>query len=102
MPSLSRALFTAREQRVHPGTDTKVLTGWNGLMLRSFAEAARVLGRADYLRVAQRNAAFVLEQMWREGRLLRTYKDGRAHLAAVLEDYAFYADGLQALLLGQR
>jgi uncharacterized protein len=91
------ALYAARAGRVWPGRDEKMLVSWNGLMLRSFAEAARVLGRADYLRVAQRNAAFVLEQMWREGRLLRTYKDGRAHLAAVLEDYAFYADGLLAL-----
>ncbi len=91
------ALYAAREGRVHPGRDEKTLVSWNGLMLRSFAEAARVLGRADYRAVAQRNAAFVLGRMRDGARLLRTYKNGRAHLAAVLEDYAFYADGLLAL-----
>ncbi|HUS15466.1 MAG TPA: thioredoxin domain-containing protein, partial [Chloroflexia bacterium] len=92
-----RTLYDLRERRVHPGRDEKVLVSWNGLMLRSFAEAARVLDRADYRQVAQRNATFILEHMRDGDRLLRTYKDGRAHLAGVLEDYAFYADGLLAL-----
>ncbi len=90
-------LLAARAARVPPGRDEKVLVSWNGLMLRAFAEAARALDRADYLTIARRNAGFVLTQMQQDGRLLRTYKDGRAHLAAVLEDYAFYADGLLAL-----
>lgn len=90
-------LFAAREQRVKPGRDEKVLTSWNGLMLRSFAEAARYLGREDYLSVATRNAEFLLSQMRADGRLLRTYKDGRAHIKGYLEDYAFLADGLLAL-----
>ena len=91
------ALFAAREQRVRPARDEKILTAWNGLMLRSFAEAARHLQRADYLQVAQRNAAFLLRELSRDGRLLRTYKDGRAHLNGYLEDYLFLADGLLAL-----
>jgi uncharacterized protein len=91
------ALFQLREARVHPGRDEKILTAWNGLMLRSFAEAARYLERADYLRIAARNAAFLLASLVRDGRLLRTYKDGRAHLNGYLEDYAFLADGLLAL-----
>ncbi len=91
------ALFMARELRTKPARDEKILTSWNGLMLRSFAEAARYLGRADYLQVAEQNAHFLLSTMYPHGRLLRTYKDGRAHLNGYLEDYAYLADGLLAL-----
>jgi len=66
-------------------------------MLRSFAEAARYLDRPDFLQVATNNAEFLLRELYREGRLLRTYKDGRARLNGYLEDYAFLADGLLAL-----
>lgn len=90
-------LFAIREQRVKPGRDEKILTSWNGLMLHSFAEAARYLKRPDYLQVAIKNATFLLSQLRQDGRLLRTYKDGRAHLNGYLEDYAFLADGLLAL-----
>ena len=90
-------LFKAREQRVKPGRDEKILTSWNGLMLRSFVEAARHLDRADYLQVATRNAGFLLRELRREGRVLRTYKDGRGRLNGYLEDYAFLAGGLLAL-----
>jgi uncharacterized protein YyaL (SSP411 family) len=90
-------LFKVREQRVKPGRDEKVLTSWNGLMLRSFAEAARYLSRPDYLQVAINNAEFLLSELRSDGRLLRTYKDGRAHLNGYLEDYTFLADGLLAL-----
>src|SRR5437764_3613830 len=94
----SRArLFTVREQRVKPGRDEKILTSWNGLMLRSFAEAARYLDRPDYQQVAINNATFLLQHLRKDGRLLRTYKDGRARLNGYLEDYAFLADGLLAL-----
>ncbi len=94
----SRAqLFQAREKRVKPGRDEKILTSWNGLMLRSFAEAGRYLERLDYIQVATKNAEFLLRELRKDGRLLRTYKDGRAHLNGFLEDYAFLADGLLAL-----
>jgi uncharacterized protein YyaL (SSP411 family) len=92
-----QTLFAAREQRVKPGRDEKILTAWNGLMLRSVAEAARYLERDDYLQVARRNAEFLLTTMRQDGRLLRTAKDGRAHIKGYLEDYAFLADGLLAL-----
>lgn len=90
-------LFKAREQRVKPARDEKILTSWNGLMLRSFAEAARHLGRRDYLQVAINNAGFLLSELRRDGRMLRTYKDGRGRLNGYLEDYTFLADGLLAL-----
>ncbi len=90
-------LFKLREERVKPGRDEKILTSWNGLMLRSFAEAARFLDRPDYLQVAANSAEFLLRELYRDGRLLRTYKEGRARLKGYLEDYAFLADGLLAL-----
>src|SRR5207248_1874018 len=90
-------LFKRREERVKPGRDEKILTSWNGLMLRSFAEAARYLDRPDYQQVAINNATFLLQHLRKDGRLLRTYKDGRARLNGYLEDYAFLADGLLTL-----
>jgi uncharacterized protein len=92
-----RILFEAREKRVKPHRDEKMLTSWNGLVLRSFAEAARVLDREDYLDVATSNANFLLTHLKRGGRLLRTHKGGESKLNAYLEDYAFLADALLAL-----
>jgi uncharacterized protein len=90
-------LFDAREKRVKPARDEKILTAWNGLMLTSFAEAAAILQRPDYLAVAKKNAQFVLDNLRRDGLLLRTYKDGQAKLNAYLEDYAFFIAGLVTL-----
>ncbi len=91
-------LLQARERRVKPARDEKILTGWNGLMLAAFAEAARVLKGEDYLNVAKRNAEFLLEQVRDpSGRLKRSYKDGQARLNGYLEDYANLAEGLLAL-----
>ncbi len=92
------ALYQARERRIKPARDEKVLTSWNGLALRAFAEAGATLGRADYLNIAERNARFMLSTMVQsDGRLLHAYKDGQARLNGYLEDYAFLADGLLAL-----
>jgi hypothetical protein len=90
-------LLGVRNQRVHPLRDDKVLAGWNGLMLRSFAEAGAALGRPDYLEAAQANARFLLDNMMPGGRLLRTWRDGQAKLLGYLEDYSGIADGLLAL-----
>ena len=90
-------LFATREKRVKPARDEKVLTAWNGLMLAAFAEAAAILNRSDYLEVAKNNAQFVLDNLRRDGLLLRTYKDGTAKLNAYLEDYAFFIGGLVTL-----
>ncbi|MGI8812343.1 MAG: thioredoxin domain-containing protein [Pyrinomonadaceae bacterium] len=87
-------LFEAREKRVKPFRDEKIITAWNGLMLAAFAEAAAILDNADYLDVAKRNADFLLRDLRRDGRLLRTWKDGRAKLNAYIEDHANLADGL--------
>ena len=91
-------LLAVRQNRVAPGRDEKILTSWNGLMLRSFAEAAATLHRQDYLDAAVKNASFLLEKLRApDGRVLRSYKNGEARLKGYLEDYAFLADGLVAL-----
>jgi uncharacterized protein len=92
-----KKLYAARLNRIKPGRDEKVLTDWNGLMLRAFAEAAAYLGREDYRAVAESNANFLLTTMWDGTRLLHSYKDGRARFNAYLDDYANLADGLVAL-----
>jgi uncharacterized protein YyaL (SSP411 family) len=92
-----KKLFDVREQRIKPARDEKILTAWNGLMLASFAEAAAILERDDYAEVAVKNARFVLDNLRREGLLLRTYKDGQAKLNGYLEDYAFFIEGLLTL-----
>ncbi|HKY73542.1 MAG TPA: aldo/keto reductase, partial [Nitrospira sp.] len=88
-------LYEARKQRVPPGLDDKVITAWNGMMVSAMAEAARVLGRGDYLDSARKAADFLLRVHRASAhRLLRTSRHGRAHLEAVLEDYAYLGEGL--------
>jgi uncharacterized protein len=87
-------LWEARERRVHPGRDDKVLAAWNGLACRAFAQAGRALGRPDYVATAVRNAEFVLGDMREDGRLLRSWTTGRAKLKGYLEDYAMVAAAL--------
>jgi hypothetical protein len=90
-------LFAAREKRIKPGRDEKAIAAWNGMMLTSFAEASSVLERADYRRVAERNAEFLLQTLRREGTLLHVYKDGQAKHHGYLDDYACVASGLLSL-----
>jgi len=93
-----RALFEARSQRVWPGLDDKRLTSWNALAISALADAGAALGRDDYLDAARDCATFLLEQLrGSDGNVLRTYKDGRAHLNAYLEDHAFLLEALLAL-----
>ena len=82
-------LFAAREKRVRPGRDDKVLASWNALAIRGMAHAGRVLARPEWLDSARRALEFVRAAMWQNGRLLATCKDGRAQLPAYLDDYAF-------------
>ena len=89
-----KLLFEEREKRIKPFRDEKVLTAWNGLMLATFSEASRILEDEEYLEIAKRNADFILNNLQKDGYLLRTYKDGQAKLNAYLEDYANFADGL--------
>ena len=91
-------LFAAREQRVRPGRDEKILVSWNALAIRGMARAGRVFGRPAWVASARRALGFVRGRMWKDGRLLATAKDGRAHLSAYLDDYAFLIAALLELL----
>jgi uncharacterized protein YyaL (SSP411 family) len=98
LESSRRKLKKQRDLRVWPARDEKILTAWNALMIKALAIAARVLERPDLADAAGAAVDFVREKLWRDGRLLATYKDGRAHLPAYLDDYAFLADALLELL----
>ena len=90
-------LYRERSKRVHPGLDDKVLTGWNGLMMKAFAECGAHLNRPDWIAAAEANAEFILENLVVDGRLLRSWRDGSAKIFGYLEDYAFLVDGLISL-----
>ncbi len=111
-PTGARSSSRRATHRVHPGRDDKLLAEWNGLMLHALAEAGAALGRADYIAAAEKAADFILAKMavshdpdgenatrntQHATRLYRTYKDGRGHLNAYLEDYAAVALGLIGL-----
>jgi uncharacterized protein YyaL (SSP411 family) len=95
----SRAkLFAAREKRIHPAKDDKVIVAWNGLMLDAMARAGAVLGEPRYLEAAAKGAHFLLSALRREdGRLLHTWRHGQAKLDAYLDDYANLANALVSL-----
>jgi uncharacterized protein YyaL (SSP411 family) len=90
-------LLAAREKRVWPGRDDKLLVSWNGLMVAGMARAARALARPELAESATRAVDFIRAELWRDGRLKATYKDGRSRFAAYLDDYAFLAHGLLEL-----
>ncbi|MCC7363850.1 MAG: thioredoxin domain-containing protein [Dehalococcoidia bacterium] len=94
---LRARMLAEREKRVKPGLDDKVLVSWNGLALAAFAEASRVFDDRHYRDVALANAAFVRARMWRDGRLLHTYKGGVARIDGMIEDYSYYGLGLVEL-----
>ncbi len=95
MEEVRRDLWEAREKRVHPVTDDKVLVSWNGLMISALAQAFQVLGEPRFLEAAREAAGFALGPMRQEnGRIFATARGGRAHLEAYLDDYAFLIQGL--------
>ena len=99
--SIARAkalLLAQRETRTRPHRDEKVITGWNGLMLKAFATAGAAFGRADLLAAAERNAEFMLANLrLPAGTLARSWRDGTLRGHGTLEDHAFLADGLLSL-----
>jgi uncharacterized protein YyaL (SSP411 family) len=98
LAEIRRLLLEARSHRVRPGLDDKRLTSWNALMISALAEAGAVLGREDYVGAAVDCASFVLGDLRDgDGRLLRSWKDGRARLAGYLDDHAFLLEALVGL-----
>jgi uncharacterized protein YyaL (SSP411 family) len=92
-----RLLHDARERRVRPARDEKILAGWNGLMLRALAEAARAFGDEELRALALRNGKFLVSKLMRDGRLYRSYRDGVAKIPGFLGDYAAAALGMLSL-----
>jgi uncharacterized protein YyaL (SSP411 family) len=88
MDRIHANLLAYRSQRVRPAADDKVLVFWNAMALQAYAQAARYLKRNDYLKIAQKNARFLLENLYQENRLLRSWRNGTARHNAYLEDYA--------------
>jgi uncharacterized protein YyaL (SSP411 family) len=91
-------LLAARNARIWPGRDEKVLTSWNALMIRGLAIASRALQRDELADAAATSIDFIRSKMVRDNRLLATYKDGRARFNAYLDDYAYLLDALLELL----
>ena len=98
LASATAKLFAAREQRIRPGRDEKILGSWNGLMIAGMAKAARVFQREDWLRSAQKAMDFVRGTLWCDGKLLATHKDGKTHLNAYLDDHAFLLNAALEML----
>ncbi|MDH3769337.1 MAG: thioredoxin domain-containing protein, partial [Gammaproteobacteria bacterium] len=91
-------LFQTRDKRVHPHRDEKILTAWNAMMIRGLAIAARHLDKPEYAVAASRAVEFLRKELWRDDRLLATWKDGRARFPAYLDDHAYLIDALLELL----
>ena len=91
-------LFTHREKRIHPDTDTKILCAWNGLMIHGMAIAGRIFDNADYIASASRAAHFIKNTCWKDEQLFVGTKDGVTALPAYLDDYAFLINALLELL----
>lgn len=88
-------LLSARDRRIPPSTDDKILTGWNALLISALATCGSLLSRPDLTELGRQTADFVLQKLrTSDGRLLRTFKNGEAKLAATLDDHAFLTDAL--------
>jgi uncharacterized protein YyaL (SSP411 family) len=96
--TILQQLFTAREPRIHPQTDTKVLVSWNALMIQGMAKAARISDNEAYTESALRAVSFIRQQCWNDGRLSAIYKDGRLQPLAYIDDYAFLLHALLEIL----
>jgi uncharacterized protein len=91
-------LLAVRNRRVWPGRDDKVLTAWNGLMIRGLAIAARALDRPEFATAATGAVDLLRSRCRQDGQLYATWKDGQARFPAYLDDHAFLLDGLLELL----
>ena len=90
----AQKLLEARNKRIQPATDDKILTGWNGLMISAFALGYQVFRDTRFLEAATSAARFILGNLRKDGQLLRRYRDGEASISGTLEDYAYLSAGL--------
>lgn len=98
IPAIKQKLLKVREQRVRPGRDEKILTAWNGLMIKGLALAGLHLGNEKYIAAAEKTLDFIGKNLWLKDRLYANYQAGRARLPAYLDDYVFLLDGLITFL----
>ena len=96
--SARKKLLAIRNVRRQPGRDDKILCAWNALMIRGMAQAGRRLNKLSYINSAFTSADFIYDTLWKEKRLLVSYKDGKAHLNAYLDDYAYLLQAILELL----
>lgn len=89
-----KTLFETRNKRIFPAKDTKIITAWNGLILSTFAKAYDVFDDEKYLEKANETIDFIFSKLYKDGFLLRTFKDEQSKYNAYLEDYAFMIDAL--------
>lgn len=101
MSSTTKLLFEQRERRIRPARDEKILSSWNGLMAKGMAISGRLLHSEDFIRSAQKSIDFIQQNLFKQNRLLASSKDGKAHLMAYLDDYAFLLDALLECLQSQ-
>lgn len=98
MDDAKKKLLSAREKRIRPGLDDKILTAWNGLMLKAYVDAYRAFGEKEYLDMALKSATFINTKMkMPDNRLKRNYKNGKSSINGFLDDYAFSASAFIAL-----
>ncbi len=83
-------VLAERSKRIRPHLDDKILTAWNSLMISSLAYGYQVLGDESYLKAAQKASAFIDQNLFKEGRLLATYRKGPSEIQGYIDDYAFY------------
>jgi uncharacterized protein len=93
-----KKLYAERMSRIQPGRDDKILTSWNGLAIKGMARCGRLLQHKEFVASAEQALEFIKKHLYKNGRLLATYKDGKAHLNAYLDDYVFLIDGIMELL----
>ena len=94
LASAKQKLLAARQQRAYPHRDEKILTAWNALMIKAMLVAGDLLQEPEFTRSALAALTFLREKLWKEKRLLASYKDGNATLPAYLDDYAFLLSAL--------
>jgi uncharacterized protein YyaL (SSP411 family) len=89
-----KTLFVEREKRVKPGRDEKILTSWNGLTISSFVDGFKITGNEQYLKGAEEATRFILNEMRREGHLMRIFNKGKCQVKGFSEDYGFFIQAL--------
>ncbi len=98
LSSARKKLFVAREQRVRPGRDEKIITAWNGLVIKGLALAGQYLESPDYITTAQQTVDFIINNLQQNDRLFATHQNGNARFMGYLDDYALLLDGILTLL----